>query len=212
MPPRELFDFSLKSFAALLAVIDPLAILPIFIAVTSNQNAGQRKRTAKLATFYAFLLLMVFILIGHIILALFNITMDAFKVAGSILLLLIGLEMVHSRMSLVAHPNVKEYAEAVRSEDVALMPLAMPMLSGPGAITTSMTIVGQGFSPLKIAISLAMAALVLVLSYFLLLSAEKVHRKLGSNGVGILTRLLGLLLIAIAVQMGFEGAKRLLAG
>ncbi len=204
------FDFALRSFAALMAVIDPLAILPIFIAVTVNQTEAQRRRTARLSTIYAFLLLTLFIVIGHLLLALFNITIDAFKVAGGLLLLLIGLEMVHSRMSLVAHPNVKEYAEAVRAEDVALMPLAMPMLTGPGAITTAMTMVGEGFSPVKITIALAVGALVLFISYLLLLSADTINRRIGSNGIGILTRLMGLLLIALAVQMGFEGAKKLL--
>ena len=205
-------DFTLRSFTALLAVIDPLAILPIFIAVTMNQTESQRRKTARLSTIYAFLLLTLFILMGHVILVLFSITIDAFKVAGGILLMLIGLEMVHSRMSMVAHPNVKEYAEAVKAEDVALMPLAMPMLSGPGAITTAMTVVGEGFSPLKIGLTLLVAAAVLFISYLLLISAEKVQRKIGSNGIGILTRLMGLLLIAYAVQMGVEGIRRLFIG
>jgi multiple antibiotic resistance protein len=188
-----------------------MAILPVFIAVTINQSEAQRRRTARLSTIYAFLLLVLFILVGHIILRLFNITIDAFRVAGGILLLLIGLEMVHSRMSLVAHPNIKEYAEAVKAEDVALMPLAMPMLSGPGAITTAMTVVGEGFSMVRILIALVVAALVLLISYLLLLFADTINRKIGSNGIGILTRMMGLLLIALAVQMAFEGAKNLLA-
>lgn len=209
-PTIEHLDFALRAFTALLAVIDPLAILPVFIAVTVNQTAPQRRRTARLATIYAFLLLLLFMLLGHLVLALFSITIDAFRVAGGILLLLIGLEMVHSRMSLVAHPNVKEYAEAVRAEEVALMPLAMPMLSGPGAITTAMTLVGETFSLTRIAVSLVVATLVLLISYLLLVSADKVSERIGSNGIGILTRLMGLLLIAYAVQMGFDGARALL--
>lgn len=207
----EHFDFALKSFTALMAVIDPLAILPVFIAVTADQTTSQRRKTARLSTFYAFLLLVLFILVGHLILDLFAITLDAFKVAGGVLLLLIGLEMVQSRLSLVAHPNVKEFAEAIKAEDVALMPLAMPMLSGPGAITTAMTIVAGGFSFARIAISLFVAALVLGITYLLLVSADKVSKRIGSQGIGILTRLMGLLLIAYAVQMGFDGARRLLA-
>jgi len=207
----EHLDFALRSFTALLAVIDPLAILPVFIAVTAGQSNAQRRKTARLSMLYAFLLLLFFILIGHLILHLFNITIDAFKVAGGILLLLIGLEMVHSRLSLVAHPNVKEYAEAVNAEDVALMPLAMPMISGPGAITTAMTLVTGGFSMVRIVISLFVAGAVLAITYILLVSADKVSKKIGSNGIGILTRLMGLLLIAYAVQMGFEGARSLLS-
>ena len=203
-------DFALTALTALFAVMDPLAMLPIFIAVTVNQSPSQQRRTAKLSTIYAFLILTLFIILGHLILHLFSISMDAFRVAGGILLLMVGLEMVHSRVSLVAHPNIKEYAEAVRAEDVALMPLAMPMLSGPGAITTAMTIVGDGFSPLRMIILIGVAAVVLSTTYVLLKYADKIANKIGSNGIGILTRLMGLLLIAFAVQMGFEGAKSLL--
>ncbi len=203
-------DFALTALTALFAVMDPLAMLPIFIAVTVNQSPSQQRRTAKLSTIYAFLILTLFIILGHLILHLFSISMDAFRVAGGILLLMVGLEMVHSRVSLVAHPNIKEYAEAVRAEDVALMPLAMPMLSGPGAITTAMTIVGDGFSPLRMIILIGVAAVVLFTTYVLLKYADKIANKIGSNGIGILTRLMGLLLIAFAVQMGFEGAKSLL--
>jgi len=194
----------------MLAVIDPLAILPVFITMTADQNETQRRRTARLATVYAFFLLLLFILVGNLILRLFSITIEAFQVAGGILLLLIGLEMVHSRMSAVAHPNVKEFAEAVRAEDVALMPLAMPMLSGPGAITTAMTIAGGNYNFVRVMIMLLVIAVVLLITYFLLLSAEKVQRRLGANGIGLLTRFMGLLLIAYAVQMGFDGAKQLL--
>jgi len=206
----EHLDFALRAFTALLAVIDPLAILPVFIAVTADQNKAQRNKTARLSTFYAFLLLVLFILVGRIILELFNISLDAFKVAGGLLLLLIGLEMVQSRMSLVAHPNVKEFAEAIKAEDVALMPLAMPMISGPGAITTAMTIVAGEFSVIHTLISLTAAALVLAITYLLLVSADKVSARIGSNGIGILTRLMGLLLIAYAVQMGFDGGRALM--
>ena len=206
----EDLDFALTALTTLFAVMDPLAMLPIFIAVTVNQSPAQQRRTAKLSTIYAFLIITLFITVGHLILHLFSISIDAFRVAGGILLLLIGLEMVHSRVSLVAHPNVKEYAEAMRSEDVALMPLAMPMLSGPGAITTAMTIVGDGFSPLRKLILVVVAAVVLFTTYLLLRSADKIATRIGSNGIGILTRLMGLLLVAFAVQMGFNGARSLM--
>ncbi len=206
----EELDFALKALTALFAVMDPLAMLPIFIAVTVNQSAAQQKKTAKLSTIYAFIIITLFIVLGNVILNLFSISIDAFRVAGGILLLIVGLEMVHSRVSLVAHPNVKEYAEAVRAEEVALMPLAMPMLSGPGAITTAMTMVGDGFSPLRMLISVVVAAIVLFTTYILLKSADRVATRIGSNGIGILTRLMGLLLIAFAVQMGFDGARALL--
>lgn len=206
----EELDFALKAFTTLFAVMDPLAMLPIFIAVTANQTAAQQRKTARLSTIYAFFIIALFTILGHLILNMFSISLDAFRVAGGILLLLIGLEMVHSRVSLVAHPNVKEYAEAMRAEDVALMPLAMPMLSGPGAITTAMTIVGEGFSPLRMFIAVVSASVVLIITYFLLKSADSISRRVGSNGIGILTRLMGLLLIAFAVQMAFDGAKNLL--
>jgi len=206
----EHLDFAIRAFTALLAIIDPLAILPVFIAVTVDQNLTQRRKTARLSVLYAFLLLVLFILLGRLILELFGITLDAFKVAGGILLLMIGLEMVHSRMSMVAHPNMKEFAEAVRAEDVALMPLAMPMISGPGAITTAMTIVAGPFNLIHSLIALFATASVLLITYALLVSADKVSKRIGSNGIGILTRLMGLLLIAYAVQMGFDGIRELI--
>jgi len=204
-------DFALTALTTLFAVMDPLAILPIFIAVTVNQTPSQQRRTAKLSTIFAFFIMTGFALLGQLTLHMFGISIDAFRVAGGILLLMIGLEMVHSRVSLVAHPNIKEYAEAVRAEDVALMPLAMPMLSGPGAITTAMTIVGEGFNPVRIAILIGAVGIVLFLTYLLLRSADRIATRIGSNGIGILTRLMGLLLIAFAVQMGFDGAKVLLS-
>jgi len=206
----EAADFTLRSLTALLAVINPLEVLPVFIAVTATQSAIQRRRTARLATVYAFVLLLVFILMGHLILRLFSISIDAFRVAGGILMLMIGLEMVHSRFSAVAHPTVREYAEAVKAEDVALMPLATPMLSGPGAITTALVMVGDGFSLWRILLSIGIALFVLGLTYILLIAAETVHKRIGANGIGLLTRMMGLLLIAYAVQMGFQGAKGLL--
>ncbi len=197
----QLFFISLSSVFFL---VDPIAAIPAFLAMTSHADAEQRRHMAKRAAFTCFVVLTAFGLGGTLIFRVFGITLPAFKIAGGIILLLIGLEMLQARRS-----NTKETpgetAEGSEKEDIGIIPLGIPMLAGPGSISAVMVLVSQSPSwlhtiPIFVAIAFTAAA-----AYLILAGADRVRDYLGATGIRILMRLMGLLLMAIAVQFMLNG-------
>jgi multiple antibiotic resistance protein len=197
----QLFFISLTSVFFL---VDPIAAIPTFLVMTSHADQEQRRHMAKRAAFTCFIVLTAFALCGTLIFQMFGITLPAFKIAGGIILLLIGLEMLQARRS-----NTKETPgeteEGAEKEDVGIIPLGIPMLAGPGSISAVMVLVSQSQSwlraiPIFVSIAITSAA-----AFFILAGADRVREYLGATGIRILMRLMGLLLMAIAVQFMLNG-------
>lgn len=204
---REWFDsawqFSIVAFSSIFFLVDPFAAVPGFLAMTAGATQEARKRMAKRAALTCFVVLTTFMLAGGVIFKLFGLTIPAFEIAGGLILLLIGLDMLQAKRS--TQESATEAAAGAEKEDVGIIPLGIPMLAGPGTISTVMVLSGPHFTferalPIFLAI-----ALTSYISYWVLAGADRVGRFLGEIGIRIMVRIFGLLLTAIAVQFILNG-------
>ncbi len=199
----------LVSLSAVFFVVDPVGVVPIFLAITAGDSETKMRRTALRACLVAGGLLLFFAIFGGVIFQVFGVSLAAFRVAGGILLLITSLDMLRARPSETRTSRTEEQ-EGVAKEDVALVPLAMPLLAGPGAIASAMVLMSKGESLVMAVPVLAAIVLTFVASYFILRASHLVQRVLKQSGVAILERVMGLILAAIAVQFMADGAKDLL--
>ncbi|HMK72263.1 MAG TPA: MarC family protein [Myxococcaceae bacterium] len=205
---NELFSFSLVALSAVFFVVDPLGVVPIFLAVTAGDSPEKMRSTALRASLTAFGLLVFFAVFGTLLFKVAGISLGAFRVAGGILLLVTGLDMLRARPTELK-TSPEEEAEATEKEDVAIVPLAVPLLAGPGSIATVMVLMSRG-KGVVVAVPVLLAVTVTcVASYLILRAASLVLRVLGQSGVSILQRVMGLILAAIAVQFMAEGVREL---
>lgn len=194
---------------AVFFVVDPIGTVPVFLAMTAGDEPSKMRSMAKRACLVAGGLLAFFAIFGGLVFQVFGVTLSAFKVAGGVLLLITSVDMLRARRSATRSTD-EETQEGVLKEDVAIVPLALPLLSGPGAIATVMVLMSRGKGlwtavPVLLSIAITFAA-----SYALLRGAAMVQRFLGRTGIAILERVMGLLLAAIAVQFMADGAQELL--
>lgn len=207
---NEQLSLFLVSLPAVLFVVDPVGVVPIFLAMTAGDSEEKIRNTARRACMVACALLLFFALFGGVIFKVFGISLGAFRVAGGILLLITALDMLRARPS-ETRTTPSEQQEGEKKEDVALVPLAMPLLAGPGAIATAMVLMARGGDSLLSAVPVLVAIILTFLtSYFVLRAAGFVQRVLKQSGVAILERVMGLILAAIAVQFIADGGKDLL--
>ena len=197
--------FSLLALSSIFFLVDPFAALPTFLAVTAGVDKHRRSGMAWKASLTAWVVLSAFALAGQYIFHLFGITLPAFEIAGGIILLLIGLDMLNAKRSQTQETGPEAEA-AAEKEDAGIVPLGIPMLAGPGSITSVMVLVGQDqgrWSLLgAILVSIAITA---VVCYLVLGNSDRVANALGETGIRILVRIMGLLLVALAVQYFVNG-------
>jgi multiple antibiotic resistance protein len=199
-----LVRFSLLALSSIFFLVDPFAALPTFLAVTAGQDNAKRVRTARKASLTAFVILSTFALAGTYIFKLFGISLPAFEIAGGIILLLIGLDMLEAKRSATQETG-DEAAAAATKDDVGIVPLGIPMLAGPGSITSVMVLVGQAQSKWQMAAIYLAIAVTAGICWLVLGSASRVATVLGDTGIRILVRVMGLLLVALAVQYFVNG-------
>lgn len=197
--------FSLLALSSIFFLVDPFAALPTFLAVTAGSDPHRRRQIARKASITAFVVLTAFALAGQAIFHLFGITLPAFEIAGGIILLLIGLDMLNARRSETQETGPEVEAAATK-EDAGIVPLGIPMLAGPGSITSVMVLVGQAEGEGKrIAAIVAAIFITAFICYLVLGNSGKVAAVLGETGIRILVRIMGLLLVALAVQYFVNG-------
>ena len=200
----DLLQFSFVALTSVFFLIDPIAAIPTFLAMTADKDGVERRHMAKRAAWTCVVVLTGFAAVGKLIFRLFGITLQAFKIAGGVILLLIGLDMLRARRSQTKE-TPGEAEEGAGKEDVGIIPLGIPMLAGPGAISTVMVLV-SGIPDWWYAIPVFLAIIIASLvSYWILAGANSVRQHLGETGIRILTRLMGLMLTAIAVQFMLNG-------
>jgi multiple antibiotic resistance protein len=192
------------AFGSLFSIVDPFAALPVFLGLVGDQPRAVQQRIALRASLTCVCVLMVFGLFGTFIFHFFGITIPAFKIAGGILLFGVGLEMMRAEKS-KTRATAEEESDAEHKEDIGLIPLGLPLLSGPGSIATVMVLVGQAKTN-EARVSVYLAVVLVALTTFLILrSASYVARALGRTGINVITRLMGLILAAMAIQFVIEG-------
>ena len=193
-------------FTSILFIVDPFAVIPTFLAMTMRDSPAQRRVLARRGAWTCAITLIAFALGGSMIFKIFGITIGAFKIAGGVLIGLNALDMVQARRSQQRETAV-ETAEGIQKDDIGIMPLGVPMLAGPGAISTVMVLALGAKSTaatVTVYVSILLTALI---TYLVLSAASMVERRLGQTGMRILTRLMGLVLSAIAVQFIIDGIK-----
>lgn len=191
--------FILLAFSSLFVIIDSVGTIPAFLAMTPSNTPEERARMARLACTVATGILLFFSLTGMTIFKIFGITLPAFQIAGSLLLLLIALDMLRARRSTMKE-TIEEKEAGLTKEDVAITPLAVPMLAGPGAITTTILLRNRADSVVQVVSLLLCIVAVCFVSYIILKLAAKGSRWISPIAMRITIRLMGLLLSAVAVQ------------
>jgi multiple antibiotic resistance protein len=197
--------FSVLALSSIFFLVDPFAALPTFLAVTAGADARRRRKMAWKASVTALVVLSAFAVAGQYIFRMFGITLPAFEIAGGVILLLIGLDMLEAKRS-PTQESTEETTEAALKEDAGIVPLGIPMLAGPGSITSVMVLVGQAQGEWqKMAAILVSILITAAICYLVLGNSDRVARGLGETGVRILVRIMGLLLVALAVQYFVNG-------
>jgi MarC family membrane protein len=201
----ELLQFALITFTSVLFIVDPIAVIPTYLVITRDETPLQRRRTALRACIAAAVLLIAFGLAGRFIFQILGITMSAFRVAGGAILWIVAMDMLQAKRS--TQESTPEIEEGTAKEDVAITPLAMPMLAGPGAISTIMVLAGQARTvgqSVVVYLSIVLTALVCWLT---LRVGERLMTRMGQTGIRVMTRIMGLLLAAVAAQFVLTGVR-----
>ncbi len=200
-----------KIFLALLVIVNPIGAVPLFATMTADNTEEEKKRIARIASTAVAIVLVVAAIGGQPLLALFGITIASFKVGGAILILLLAISMMHGEQS-KEKQTPDEAKEAEDKERIAVVPLAIPLLSGPGAISTIIIYATARPSAAHLAAIIACAVLLALVTWLALRAATPVSTWLGKTGVNIAMRLMGLLLAAVAVEIFASGIVVLLPG
>jgi multiple antibiotic resistance protein len=195
----------LTVFMGFFAIMNPIANTPVFLGLTADDSTAIRRRIAFKALLITFVVIVTFILLGKVIFSLFGITLPAFQITGGILVFMIGLQMLHGQPSQVHSPVATGKQENLQGAlSVAVTPLAMPILGGPGTIAAAMNF-SSGGGMTGMVITIVAFGLLCLLTYVFFVSGERLVRVLGDEGLMMVTRLMGLILAVIGTQMFITG-------
>ncbi len=203
-----IYDFAAAALVTLLVTLDPPGLAPIFLSVTRGMSAEQRKTVAVRASIIAFGLLAFFALVGDVLLKALGVSLPAFRIAGGLLLFWIAFEMVFERRNERKQNTADVAITQDHIQNVAAFPLAIPLMAGPGALTAMMLLAGRANGdPVMLGMLVGIAALVVASCTVTFVLATPISRMLGVTGNVVLTRLLGVILAAMAVQFVVDGIK-----
>ncbi|MCV6576931.1 MAG: MarC family protein [Cohaesibacter sp.] len=205
-------DLMLNAFVTLFVTIDPIGLAPIFLAITSSANKQERFKIAFRAVVTAGFILVAFAIIGQAILSVLGISLGAFRIAGGLLLFAIAFEMVFEKRKERKSKSAQKALTDDEIHNIAVFPLAIPLIAGPGAISAVLLLVSQSSDWVDRGSVLMVILSVLVLVMVMFAVANKVEKLLGDNGRNILTRLLGVLLSALSIQFIADGVRSIIAG
>lgn len=194
-------------FMAFFAIMNPISGVPVFLSLTAGDDEATTRRVALRALILAFIIVMVFSMMGKVIFDIFGLTLSAFRVTGGIIVFFIGFHMLQGNQSSVQHPSEEDKLDSQDAAlSVAISPLGMPLLAGPGTIATAMNFsAGGGISAMIVTIMVF--AILCVITYFFFIFGGKLVRYLGTSALGVITRLMGLILATIGTQMVIEGIR-----
>jgi multiple antibiotic resistance protein len=198
-----MLDFSITAFVSILFLVDPPGTIPAFLALTGKYTPARRRRTALIACVTATLTLAGFAAVGTYVFRYLGLTLPAFQIAGGLILFLVALDFIRARRSTQEHPE--ELEEGAAADDIAITPLAIPFLAGPAALSTVAVLMAQARDTAEAAVVFLAIGLTGVVSYVTLRLADPIQRRLGTTGINVLGRILGLVLAGIAVQFVLDG-------
>lgn len=206
----EELKFAVVALSAMFFVVDPLVSLPIFLTITAGDSAAQRRRTAARAAFATWILLSTFAVAGGLIFQAFGISLGAFKVAGGLMLLLMSIDMMRARTSPTRTTDEEQDESRVR-EDIAIFPMAVPMLAGPGAIATVMVLMSRAaWQPIPTAAVFGAITITCIATWLLMRYAANAEKLIPKTVLRAFERVMGLLLAAVAVEFIAGGVRDLI--
>jgi multiple antibiotic resistance protein len=203
------FEFAITVFAAIFAIVNPIGNIPVFVAITQDYTPEQKRRVIRKACIVAASVLLAFGIFGNYIFAIYGITIPAFKIAGGLLLFSIAFNMTRGSAVGKSKMTGEEHEEAMEKEEVGVVPLGIPLFAGPGAITTVMIYIAFATTSNDVVFDLSAIFISIIItilaSYILLRYAEPIFSRMGKSGAGAFTRIMGLLLAAIAIEFIITG-------
>ncbi len=204
---NDYVEYSIKAFASFFSLINPLGIMPVFMSMTGSLSGKQRRNVAFKASLTAFITLLLFAFAGQLVFNFFSISVDSFRIVGGIIFFMMGYEMLQARISKV---KLVPEEEASYITDISITPLAIPMICGPGAITNAIVFWEDAENFQHKIILIAVILVIIFITWLVLVSATKIMNVLGETGNKILMRLMGLIVMVIAVEFFFAGLRPIL--
>lgn len=201
---NEIFTFALLAFTSFFTLINPLGTMPIFMTMTADLDHSCRVKTARKAVVVAFFTIIAFALSGQLLFNFFGISVNSFRIVGGVIFFLMGMDMLQARLGKV---KVKESEVKKYVNDISITPLAIPMICGPGSITNAIVLMDDATHVGMVAVLFIAIFAVLLLTYLILISSSKIVKFLGETGNNVMMRLMGLIVMVIAVEFFFSGLK-----
>ncbi len=205
---EDYLGFALLCFTSFITLMNPLGVMPIFLSMTEPLNNKERKKTAQKATIVSALTLIAFAFSGQILFEFFGISVNSFRMVGGIIFFMMGYDMLQARLVSIKMSN--ETAKREYLNDISITPLAIPMICGPGSITNAIVLMEDAADPLKKTILISSILLVCLIVFIVLWSGTKIIKFLGETGNKIMMRLMGLIVMVIAIEFFFSGLKPIL--
>jgi len=202
--PLDSLEFLFLCLSTLISLVNPLGMAPLFLVLTDRFNPNERIAIAKKGMMTAVIVLIVFALVGSYIFKFYALTVDAFRITGGIIFFRNGLRMLEAKISR-GRSTPKETEESLESDEIAVSPIGIPIIAGPGAITASMILSGEAHNFLEYGILIFSILFTLVLTFYIFRGADRLSVKLGTTGLRIIQRIMGILLMVIAVQFIING-------
>ena len=202
-----LLPFALLCFTSFFTLTNPLGTMPVFLTMTHGMGDDERKSIVRRATIVAFITIMVFVFAGQFLFMFFGISTNGFRIAGGVIIFKIGFDMLQARYTpmKLKSDEIKTYAN-----DISVTPLAIPMLCGPGAIANAIVLMADATTISKKGILIAMIAIVYFITFLILRASTRLVKLIGETGNNVMMRLMGLILMVIAVECFFSGLKPIL--
>lgn len=202
MTASPLFEFALLSFISMFTMVNPIGVIPVFTAMTAKLSPQESHRVARKASLTALFILLAFALTGQLIFRFFSISTNSLRVVGGIIFFLMGYEMLQARLTRTQFDDETNHEYI---NDISITPLGIPIICGPGAITTSILLMNEAKSALEYGIVLGVIILLMLITYVFLIGAKQMTHLIGENGNKVMLRLMGLIVMVIAVEFFFSG-------
>lgn len=208
MPFKIDIQFALVCLTTFITIINPLSVMPVFMTMTASLEVNQKKKVAKKAIITALITMLIFAFSGQIIFKFFSITVNSFRIVGGIIFFMMGWDMLQARLirTKMDNESIKEYVT-----DISITPLGIPMICGPGAITNSIILMEDAVVISNKITLIVCMIFILWITYLILLGAAKITKTLGDTGNKVMMRLMGLIVMVIAIEFFFSGLKPILS-
>lgn len=201
---NDALTFGLLCFTSFFTLINPLSSMPIFMTMTADLSDKERNHTARKATIVALITIVIFALSGQLLFKFFGISVNSFRIVGGVIFFIMGMDMLQARIGKV---KIKESEVKTYVNDISVTPLAIPMICGPGAITNSIVLMDDASTITRKVILFGTILLVLFITYIIFYSSSRIIKMLGQTGINVMMRLMGLIVMVIAVEFFFSGLK-----